>query len=153
PPAVLMELRALESQFDLALAHDCAPEKCVSKGCVYRDHAVVDLPNSTSLPGLGQPQGPGSVPPQEDLTQAHCDFAHEKALSTRAVEALGRRLEQRRSKGWLAVTVGRQILEPISPSLAESPPPKPEQPPAQAAPPPKAPEPPPPPAKWEAEVA
>jgi len=152
PPTVLMELRGLESQFDLALARDCAPEKCVSKGCAYRDHAVVDLPNSTSLPGLGQQQGPGSVPPQEYLTQAHCDFAHEKALPGRDVQNLVRRLEQRLSKSWLQVTVGRQILEPISPSLAESPPPKPEPLPPQYLP-PKPAEPPPPPQKWEAELA
>jgi hypothetical protein len=152
PPSVLMELRALESQFDLALARDCAPEKCASKGCAYVDHAVVDLPNSTSLPGLGQQAGPGSVPPQEYLTQAHCDFAHEKALPGREVQNLVRRLEQRLSKSWLQVAVGRQILEPISPSLAESPPPRPEPLPPQLQLPRPA-EPPPPPQKWEAEVA
>ena len=52
PSSVLMELRALEGQFDLALVRDCASERCVSKGCVYRDHAVVDLPRSSSLPGI-----------------------------------------------------------------------------------------------------
>ena len=151
PSPVLMELRALESQFDLALARDCAPERCVSKGCVYRDHAVVDMPHSSSLPGLGQSEGPGSVPPQEYLTQARCDFAHEKSVSSRDVQALVRRLEQRLSKGWLQVTVGRQILEPISTSLSESPeptpPPRVEPPPAPAPPPVE------PPAKWEAGVA
>lgn len=107
PSPVLMELRALESQFDLALARDCAPERCVSKGCVYRDHVVVDMPHSSSLPGLGHSEGPGSVPPQEYLTSARCDFAHEKSVSSRDVQALVRRLEQRLSKGWLQVTVGQ----------------------------------------------
>jgi hypothetical protein len=151
PAPVLMELRALESQFDLALARDCAPERCVSKGCAYRDHVVVDMPRSSSLPGLPQSEGPGSVPVQEYLTQARCELAHEKTVSPRDVQALVRRLEQRLSKGWLQVTVGRQILDPISPALSVSPPPRPEPvppPPPQAAPP----EPQPPP-RWESAVA
>jgi len=148
PPTVLMELRALENQFDLALVHDCAPERCVSKGCVYRDHVVVDLPRSSSLPGLGQSEGVGSVPPQEYLTQAHCDFAHEKSVAPRDVQALAKRLEQRLSKGWLQVTVGRQILEPISPALSESP--LPPTPPAAK---PVEPAPPPPVPQWEWNVA
>jgi hypothetical protein len=131
PPPVLLELRALESQFDLALARDCAPERCVSKGCAYRDHVVVDMPRASSLPGIAQAEGPGSVPAQEYLTQARCDFAHEKSVSARDVQALVRRLEQRLSKGWLQVSVGRLILDPISPSLSESPPPKPEPAPPQ----------------------
>ncbi len=130
PPQVLFEVRELERQFDLALVHDCAPERCVSKGCTYRDHVAVDLPPSTtSLPGLGQSDGPGSVAPQLYLTQARCEFAHEKSVATRDVEALVRRLEQRLSKGWMKVTVSRQVLEPISPSLSESPPPKEDKPP------------------------
>ncbi|QRK05713.1 hypothetical protein JQX13_37035 [Archangium violaceum] len=152
PSPVLMELRALESQFDLALARDCASERCVSKGCVYRDHVVVDMPHSSSLPGLGHSEGPGSVPPQEYLTSARCDFAHEKSVSSRDVQALVRRLEQRLSKGWLQVTVGRQILEPISASLSE--PPEPAPPPRVEPPPAPAPAPQPePPARWEAGVA
>ncbi len=121
PGSVLLELRAVESQFDLALARDCAPERCFSKGCVYRDHVVVDLPRSTSLPGLPNEQGIGSVPPQEYLTAARCEFAHEKSVSAHDVTALAHRLEQQLSRGWLQVTVGRQILEPISPSLSISP--------------------------------
>jgi len=150
PPTVLMELRALENQFDLALVRDCAPERCVSKGCVYRDHVVVDLPRSSSLPGLGQTEGIGSVPPQEYLTQAHCEFAHEKSVAPRDVQALTKRLEQRLSKGWLVVSVGRQLLEPISPSLSESPPPPtpPAPKPAETVAPP-----PPPPPQWEWNVA
>lgn len=150
PAPVLMELRALENQFDLSLGRDCAPEKCISKGCVYQDHAVVDMPRNASLPGLGQTEGPGSVPIQEYLTIAHCDFAHEKSVSPRDVAALVKRLEQRLAKGWLQVTVGHQILEPISESLRDSPPPppvvepvKPKEPVAASPPPPK----------WDAEVA
>jgi hypothetical protein len=155
PPTVLMELRALEGQFDQSLSRDCAPERCVSKGCLYRDHAVVDLPRSASLPGLGHSEGPGNVPPQEYLIEAHCDFGHEKAVASRDVQALVRRLEQRLSKGWLRVTVGAQLLEPISPALAEPPPPRPEPAPKKVEP---SPAPPPAPAaerpqKWEADVA
>lgn len=123
PSSVLLELRAVESQFDLALANDCAAERCFSKGCVYRDHVVVDMPRASSLPGLGQPEGPGAVPVQEYLTQARCEFTHEKSVPTKDVQALVRRLEQRLSKGWLRVSVGRQILQPISEELRESPPP------------------------------
>lgn len=149
PPSVVMEVRALEGQFDLALAHDCAPERCASKGCVYRDHVVVDLPSGSSLPGLGQNEGVGSVPPQQYLTQARCEFAHEKAVSPRDAQALVKRLEQRLSKGWLQVTVGRQLLEPVSPALAESPDPQPKPP----APAPQTPEPPLPAASWDSAVA
>lgn len=150
PAPVLMDLRALEGQFDLALSRDCAPEKCISKGCSYRDHAVVDLPRGSSLPGLPQDQGLGAVPPQEYLTAARCEFAHEKSLPQKDIQALVRRLEQRLSKGWLQVTVARQILEPISPLLAQSPPPPPEPtPPVKAEPP----APPPTPVKWDWDVA
>jgi hypothetical protein len=152
PAPVLLELRALERQFDLSLVRDCAPERCVSKGCVYRDHAVVDMPRTSSLPGIGQAEGPGSVPAQEYLTEASCDFAYEKAVASRDVQALVRRLEQRLSKGWLKVTVGSQVLAPISPALSESPAPKPEPvPEPKVEPPPPAP--PAPPAQWESSVA
>ncbi len=123
PSSVLMELRTLESTFDLALAQDCAAEKCFSKGCVYRDHVAVDQPRASSLPGLPQTQGPGSVPAQEYLTSARCEFAHEKDVAQKDVQALVRRLEQRLSKGWLRVTVGRQVLLPISEELRTAPPP------------------------------
>lgn len=132
PPSVMLELRLLENQFDQALGRDCAPEKCVSKGCIYRDHVVVDLPRATSLPGLQTPEGLGAVPAQEYLTQATCGFAHEKNVQPRDALALQKRLEQRLSKGWLKVTITQEVLEPISPSLAESPPPKAEPVPPEA---------------------
>lgn len=137
PPIVLMELRSLENRFDLALTQDCAPERCFSKGCVYRDHAAVDLPRTGSLPGLGPSEGPGSVPVQEYLTQARCEFTHEKSVSSRDVQALVKRLEQRLSKGWMQVSVGAQILAPVSASLRESP----KEPEPKPAPPPPEPEP------------
>ncbi len=151
PAPVLMDLRTLESQFDLFLGRDCAPERCVSKGCTYRDHAVVDLPRGTSLPGLGQQEGLGAVPPQEYLTQARCEFAHEKSIAAKDVQALVKRLEQRLSKGWLQVTVSRQVLEPISAALAISPPPIPET--SLVAKVETPPAPPPPAPKWEWDVA
>ena len=70
PPAVVSELRLLEHQFGRALAQDCAPERCFPKGCVYVSHTAVDQPAATSLPGLGQDPGPGSVPNQVYLTAA-----------------------------------------------------------------------------------
>ncbi len=151
PAPVLLELRALAHQFDTGLVRDCAPERCVSKGCVYRDHVVVDMPRTSSLPGIGQTEGPGSVPAQEYLTEASCDFAYEKSVATRDVQALVRRLEQRLSKGWLKVTVGSQVLAPISPALSEPPAPKPEPvPEPRVEPPPPAPAPPP---QWDSNVA
>lgn len=153
PAPVLLELRTLESQFDLALAQDCAPERCFSKGCVYRDHVTVDMPRTSSLPGLGQTEGPGSVPPQQYLTQAQCEFTHEKSVPTQDVQALVRRLEQRLSKGWLKVKVGRQILQPISPGLRESPPPSEPQKPPPPVVEQKPVEPPPAPTTWEADTA
>jgi hypothetical protein len=152
PPQIVLEVRELERQFDQALLRDCAPERCSSKGCVYKEHLAVDLPaNTTSLPGLGQGEGPGAVAPQLYLTQARCEFTHEKTVPVRDVEALARRLEQRLSKGFLRVTVSRQVLDPINPSLAESPPPKEDKPPEKKEEP--KPEPPAPPPKWDADVA
>ncbi|MCU0695037.1 MAG: hypothetical protein MUC96_00760 [Myxococcaceae bacterium] len=153
PPQMVLEVRELERLFDQALLRDCAPERCSSKGCVYKEHLAVDLPPSTtSLPGLGAGDGPGSVPAQLYLTQARCEFTHEKSVPVRDVEALARRLEQRLSKGFLKVTVSRQVLDPINPSLAESPPPKDDKPAPKEEPKPEPVAPPPPP-KWDAEVA
>jgi hypothetical protein len=118
PSPVLLELRDLEDRFDAALVHDCAPDRCVSKGCFYGDHAVVDMPRGSSLPGIPQQEGPGSVPAQEYLTSARCEFAYEKDVAPKDVQALTRRLDQRLSKGWLRVSVTGQVLEPISAELA-----------------------------------
>jgi hypothetical protein len=153
PTSVLAELRAVEDQFDMALSHDCAPEKCVSKGCIYVDHVVVDSPNTSSLPGLPANQGPGSVPAQEYLTAAHCEFATEKAVSAKDVQILIKRLEDRLSRGWLRVTVSNRVLDPIPASLAESPLPKEQVQPPPPQPKPEPPPAPPPPPKWEASVA
>lgn len=151
PGPVLLELRALENRFDLALRDDCAPERCVSKGCLYRDHLVVDQPRSSSLPGLGQAEGPGSVPAQEYLTQVLCQFAHEKTVSARDAQALIKRLEQRLSKGWLRVKVERETLEAVSPALRESPAQTPEPAPPATPEPVAGPSAPPP--RWESAVA
>jgi len=120
PAPVLMDLRALESQFDLFLSRDCAPERCVSKGAATGIHGGRSAPRHLAA-GPGSAEGLGSVPPQEYLTQARCEFAHEKSIAAKDVQALVKRLEQRLSKGWLQVTVSRQVLEPISPALAISP--------------------------------
>ena len=128
PPAVQLEVRALAREFDSALVADCAPEKCVSKGCAYVDHVAVDLPRTASLPGLASTTseaGPGSVPPQEYLTEAVCQFAFEKNVNDKDVRALVRRLAQRLSKAWLKVTVVPEQLEPVPATLRESPPDKP----------------------------
>lgn len=153
PPQIVLEVRELERQFDQALLRDCAPERCSSKGCVYKEHLAVDLPaNTTSLPGLGAGEGPGTVAPQLYLTQARCEFTHEKTVPARDVEALARRLEQRLSKGFLRVVVSRQVLDPINPALADSPPPKEDKPPEKKEEPKVEPTPAPPP-KWDADVA
>jgi hypothetical protein len=49
PPQIVLEVRELERQFDQALLRDCAPEKCSSKGCVYKEHLAVDLPDRKSV--------------------------------------------------------------------------------------------------------
>lgn len=121
PAAVLEQLRAVEAQFEAALARDCAPERCLPKGCIYRDHTVVDLPRARSLPGFDEEEGPGSVPLQEYLTSAQCEFVHEKNVNARDLQALARRLEQKLSRGWLKVSIARQALEPLSSALAQPP--------------------------------
>lgn len=125
PPSVLTELRLLEQRFEQALSQDCAPERCFPKGCTYGAHRVADRPTSSSLPGLGEEVGPGSVPPQEYLTLAHCSFAHERSIKTRNAQSLVKRLQSKLSKGWTVVEVSRQLLQPIPDYLREAPP-KPE---------------------------
>ncbi len=128
PPNVLAELRALQDRFDEALAQDCAPERCFSKGCTYGDHAVADRPRATALPGLAEKQGPGSSDAQEYLTLARCAFAYERDMEAKDASALARRLRTKLSNGWTSVEVGRQRLQPISPELRDPPaPPEPEE--------------------------
>ncbi|MDP2345294.1 MAG: hypothetical protein Q8O67_30400 [Deltaproteobacteria bacterium] len=109
----------LERSFDAALSADCSPDRCFSKGCVYARHQTIDLPRGTSLPGLPSEESLGSVAPQEYLTEARCEFTHERTVATADIQALVRRLEQRLSRGWLKVVVAPQVLEPVSKSLAE----------------------------------
>lgn len=129
PPSVIAELRSLEARFDQALAQDCSSDRCFSKGCIYLDHIVIDKPRTTSLPGLGEPTGPGGVEPQEYLTRARCELAHERAVSSRNIAALKERLSRKLSKGWLTVSVTSQVLSPIPQALSE-PRPEPEHEPA-----------------------
>jgi hypothetical protein len=145
PPTVLSELALLEQRFEQALAADCHPDRCWSKGCAYVDHAVLDRPRAASLPGLADGAGPGSVEPQEFLTQATCAFAYEPAVPAADAEALGRRLQSKVSHGFTVVSVSRQELQPLAPELEQ-----PLVPPAPEA----APEPPaPPPPRWSASLA
>ncbi len=121
PPSVLVELQQLENRFDLALATDCAAERCFSKGCSYLDHAVADQPRSGSMPGLGEEAGPGSVPTQAYLTQARCAFAHEQGLGASDAQTLVRRLQAKLSSGWTVVTVANEPLQPLPAYLREAP--------------------------------
>jgi membrane protein implicated in regulation of membrane protease activity len=127
PPSVLNEVRLLENRFELALALDCAPDKCFSKGCTYVAHAVADQPRAGSMPGLGEQPTGDDAAPQEYLTQARCAFAHEKSVSPQDAQALVRRLQSKLSKDWTVVTVEQQTLEELPADLAISgPPPAPE---------------------------
>ncbi len=130
PPSVLSEVVLLQNDFEIALAADCSPERCFSKGCVYIDHATADQPRSMSMPGLYQAPGPGSVQAQDYLTRARCSFAYEKTPDDEGVKedvsALARRLQTKLSKGWTSVSVTSQALQPLPSVLKEAP--KPESP-------------------------
>jgi hypothetical protein len=128
PSAIALEVSLLERTFETALAADCAPERCFPKGCVYVRHQTIDQPRSGSLPGLPVEQGIGSVPAQEYLTEARCEFTHERSVNPKDLQALVRRLELRLSRGYRKVTVAPQALEPINKSLAEPTVPPEEQP-------------------------
>ena len=121
PPAVLVELARLESRFELALYADCDAERCFSRGCTYGDHAVIDQPRSTSMPGFGLDPGPGSVDAQEFLTQASCSFAHEPSEDASDIQALVRRLQAKVSTSWTVVSVDNQTLQPIPDYLRQPP--------------------------------
>ena len=121
PASVLAELSLLENRFELALAADCAAERCFSKGCTYIDHAVIDRPRSSSLPGFSLDPGPGSVASQEFLTQARCSFAHEAGEEAGDIATLTRRVQTRLTAGWLVVSVDGQSLQPLPEYLREPP--------------------------------
>ncbi|MCB9746630.1 MAG: hypothetical protein H6739_15720 [Alphaproteobacteria bacterium] len=124
PPSVLAELRLLDSRFELALAADCNARRCFSKGCTYVAHTVTDRPRSGSLPGLGLDPGPGSVAPQEYLTQAQCTFTHEPSDDNADMSALARRLQMKLSSGWVTVSVNHQELLPLPEYVREAPEPE-----------------------------
>ena len=132
PTTIALELTLLERAFESALSRDCAPERCFAKGCFYGRHQTVDQPRGTSLPGLPADEGVGSVPTQDYLTEARCEFTHERSVAARDVQALVRRLESRLSRGYRRVVVVPQALEPINASLAEPSSPPPEDDKAQA---------------------
>ena len=113
PDPVLAELDDLEVRFERALALDCDETRCFSTGCVYVDHRVSDRPKGGSLPGLGDPAGPGSVTPQPWLTKAQCGFAHEPAIEKEDVGVLTRRLQARVSTGWTSVSVSPKPMDPL----------------------------------------
>jgi len=120
PPSVLMEVRLVESRFNAALADDCAPDKCYSKGCSYADHLTLDTNRSASLPGLpAEEESPGNVKAQDYLTRAKCGFAYEKSVTAVDVKALARRLRKKLSHGWLTVSVVPSSLDPLPKSLLE----------------------------------
>jgi hypothetical protein len=145
PSAITLEVSLLERAFEAALAADCAPERCFPKGCIYARHQTIDQPRSGSLPGLPVEQSIGSVPPQEYLTEARCEFTHERSVNPKDLQALVRRLELRLSRGYRKVVVVPQALEPINKSLAEPTMPEAEeQKPSEPPPEPEAPPPPPP---------
>ncbi len=121
PVAVQVELEQLENRFELELVRDCDDERCTSIGCTYVAHTVADRPKSSSLPGLGEGAGPGSVEPQEFLTRARCQYAHETDLEAATIGALSRRLETKLSKGWLTVSVANQGLQPLPDAMGEPP--------------------------------
>ena len=119
PGQIALEVSLLERTFEAGLAADCAPERCFPKGCVYVRHQTIDQPRSGSLPGLPTDQGIGSVPSQEYLTEARCEFTHERSINPKDIQALVRRLDLRLSRGYRKVSVVPQALEPINKSLAE----------------------------------
>ena len=125
PPSVLNEVRLLENRFDLALGTDCDLTRCFSKGCVYVDHTVADRPRRSSLPGLGNEPGPTPSDAQAYLTRARCSFTVETNVSARDAEAIGQRLTDKLTSGWLLVDVTHQRLRPV-PRYLQDPVPEPE---------------------------
>ena len=137
PDAVLDQLDELEDRFERALALDCDETRCFSTGCVYVDHRVADRPKGGSLPGLGDPLGPGAIEGQPWLTKAQCGFAHEPAVDAADVGVLSRRLQTRVTTGWTSVSVSPRAMDALpayfrdeaeleSEPVEEPPPPPPE---------------------------
>lgn len=135
PKEVVAGLRLLEHEFNRALARDCAPERCYSKGCLYVAHAVVDQPTMGALPGLRLDPKPSSSAGQVYLTTAECGFAHEKSVRPRDASALATRLAAKLSRGWMQVDVTHEKLLPIPDFMREAPAdPLEDEPPAEAPP-------------------
>ena len=130
PPEVLTGLRLLEYDFQRALAQDCAPERCFSKGCAYVAHTVVEQTASGGMPGLRLEPPPSEGPRQVHLTTAECSFAHERSVRARDARALATRLKAKLSRGWTKVEVTYERLQPLPAALREppEPPPPPQNP-------------------------
>jgi len=126
PPEVLTGLRLLEYDFQRALAQDCAPERCFSKGCAYVAHTVVEQTASGGMPGLRLEPPPSEGPRQVHLTTAECSFAHERSVRARDARALATRLKAKLSRGWTKVEVTYERLQPLPAALREPPEPPPE---------------------------
>lgn len=157
PPPVLAGVRLMSHQFEQALARDCAPERCFSKGCLYVSHTVVDRPAARSLPGLGLDPGPGGGDGEQVyLTTVECSFAHEPSVAAKNARALAKRLGSKLSSGWTKVDVTFESLDPL-PDFLRDPPEEPEEPEEPEAPPVEEPEadagPPPAPETWDGAVA
>ncbi len=135
PAPVLAEVADLDARFEEALAIDCEPSRCFSTGCVYSDHAVADRPRASSLPGLGETAGPGSVPTQAWLTAATCGYVHEPAADPKDVQALTRRLVARVSSPWTDVSVSAKALDPLPAYFRDTPADETAEAPAEAPPP------------------
>lgn len=138
PPSLLGDLETVQERFEVALAADCDRTLCYSKGCSYLAHTLADRPPSSSMPGLGEGPGPGSVVPQAWLTQARCEFAYESSLEVADARALARRLQLKVSSGYTVVEVGSQALPALPVALQDEPPveePVPEPPPGPPPPP------------------
>ena len=126
PPEIVTGLRLLEHEFGRALAQDCAPERCFSKGCVYVAHTVVEQPAKGGMPGLRLEPAPTGEARQVYLTSAECSFAHERSVRPRDARALATRLKAKVSRGWTQVEVRYERLQPLPDFLRESPEPPPE---------------------------
>ena len=70
------------------------------RAALYRDHVGGrHAARHVAARASAQTEGLAASPAQEYLTEARCDFAHEKSVSAQDVQALVRRLEQRLVEG------------------------------------------------------